>query len=342
VSYRITLEPFGVEFDCGEQDTVLEAAFKAGVSLRHGCKHGGCGACKVQLSDGYVEYEKGPTSISEAEEDAGIALLCCAFPEDDLVIQLEDDYSAEELVPEFPVSRCQMVLADIAWVTDDITHLRLHPSAAGDNFGFRPGQYIEIAPAGSEEWRAFSMAGAPAVSGQMELLVKQIPSGYFSAYLKDEAKAGDVLDIRGPYGQFGVSETAAPMVMIAGGSGMAPIMSMLRQLAAERSTREIQFFYGARSSGDVFWAEEIMRLGDRLPAFEFIPALSEPGDAQGWQGEVGLITEVVARRTPESLRASEGYLCGPPGMIDAAIETLKAKGMFSTRIRFDKFLTTSG
>jgi ferredoxin-NADP reductase/ferredoxin len=341
VSFRIKLEPFGVEFDCAEEDTVLEAAFKAGISLRHGCKHGGCGACKVQVIDGYVEYAKDPTSISEAEEDAGIALLCCALPEEDLVIQLDDDYSATELVPEFPVCERQMVLANLSWVTHDISHLRLEPADGDNSFGFRPGQYIEIARAGSDQWRAFSMANAPAVGSAQELLVKQIPSGCFSGYLKDEAKIGDALQIRGPYGQFGIADTAAPMIMIAGGSGMAPIMSMLGQLAVEQSRREIQFFYGARAARDLFWLDQIASLGARLPSFEFIPALSEPDEESDWQGEVGLITDVVARRTADSLRGSEGYLCGPPGMIDAAVDTLKAKGMFSTRIRFDKFLNTS-
>lgn len=341
MTYAIRLEPFGIEFECSEEDTVLEAAFKAGISLRHGCKHGGCGACKVQLKEGYAEYSDNATAISEAEMDAGMALLCCALPEEDLIIQLGEDYTADELVPEFPVETLELGLAELNWVTHDIAHVVLERPANDTAWGFHPGQYIEICRAGDDNWRAFSMANAPAAKGGIELLVKQIPGGFFSTYLRDEAGVGDALKIRGPFGQFGISETQAPMIMIAGGSGMAPILSMLRQLAAEKSSREISFFYGARTSGDLFWLDEVRSLGDALENFTFIPALSDSGAAEGWQGEEGLITDVVARLTEDSLRGSEGYLCGPPPMIDAAIETLKGKGMFSTRIRFDKFLSTA-
>lgn len=339
MSYQVKLEPFGVEFECGEDDTILEAAFKAGVSLRHGCKHGGCGACKVQVTEGYVEHNDHATAISENEIDNDIALLCCALPEDDVVLQLSDDYTEEELTPEFPVDDYRVSLTNLTWVTHDIVHVVLSCDA-GVTYDFSPGQYLEISTAGDERWRAFSMANTPADDATIELLIKQISGGYFSDYLKNDACIGDQLDIRGPYGQFGISDTLAPMVMIAGGSGMAPLVSMLRYLAAHHSERQIMFFYGARCEQDLFWRADIDEFSKSLPNFQFIPALSESGDKH-WQGETGLITEVVERLTAPSLRASEGYLCGPPGMIDAAVGVLKAKGMFDSRIRFDKFLTTN-
>lgn len=348
MSYTITLQPFGVEFACAGGDTVLEAAFKAGVALRHGCKHGGCGACKVNVLDGYVEHNPHATAISEAEMDADIALLCCAVPAEDLVLELSDDYTAAELTPEFPVAAHAVTLQQLQWVTADIAHLTL-ALAADDRFGFRPGQYLDIAVAGDASFRAFSMANIPApdgaAGGAVELLIKAIPGGHFSGYLQTRAQPGDALVIRGPYGQFGIADTGAPMVMIAGGSGMAPILALLRQLAAQQSPRPIQFFYGARRQQDLFWLNEIQALGRHLPAFEFIPALSEADaatDAAGepWRGATGLITDVVRQRSADSLRGAEGYLCGPPGMIDAAVEVLKSKGMFSSRIRFDKFLSS--
>ncbi|GAB3100347.1 2Fe-2S iron-sulfur cluster binding domain-containing protein [Aestuariicella hydrocarbonica] len=339
MSYKVTLAPFDVEFSCEENDTILEAAFKAGVALRHGCKHGGCGACKVKVLDGCVEHNDHATAISEAEIDEDIALLCCSLPEEDVVIELNDDYTLEELTPEFPVAEHPLTLAELTWVTHDIAHLVL-TLPEGECFGFRAGQYLEISLRGDENFRSFSMANI-STDGGVELLIKLMPNGHFSRYLKDQACAGDALTIRGPFGQFGISDTEAPMVMIAGGSGMAPIMSMLRQLKDEKSTRPIQFFYGARSQEDLFWVDQIKSFSLDLPNFEFIPALSEEPSDSGWQGEKGLITDVVARRTVESLRGSEGYLCGPQGMIDAAVDVLKSKGMFSARIRFDKFLISA-
>lgn len=340
MSVDITLQPFGVQFRCDDGDTILAAAFKAGIALRHGCKHGGCGACKVRVIEGYVEHNAHASAISEAEMDDDIALLCCALPEEDLVIALDDDYTEAELTPEFPVSEQAVRLVELNWVTADIAHLVMTVTGAG--FGFRAGQYLEIAVVGDEQFRAFSMANhyVPG-AGRLELLVKAIPGGHFSGYLQRAAQVGDDLTVRGPFGQFGISDTAAPMVMIAGGSGMAPIVAMLRQLAAAQSERPIQFFYGARQPADLFWLDEIARLGQQLPAFEFIPALSAVAADADWDGERGLITEVVQRRTAESLRAAEGYLCGPPGMIDAAVAVLKNKGMFGNRIRFDKFLSSA-
>ncbi|MAZ89982.1 MAG: hypothetical protein CL693_20285 [Cellvibrionaceae bacterium] len=340
MSYLVRLEPFAVEFPCQDDETVLEAAFKAGLSMRHGCKHGGCGACKVQVVEGYVEHNDHATAISEEEIDSDIALLCCALPEEDLVLQLSDDYSEQELTPEFPVAQYTVTLEALNWVTHDIAHVVMRCNT-DQNFKFSSGQYLEVSKAEEGQWRAFSMANADGDSRLIELLIKQIPSGYFSHYLKNEAKPGDALEIRGPYGQFGVVDTHAPIIMIAGGSGMAPIMSMLRQLAAEKSLREIVFFYGARTQRDLFWGAQIRSLAADLENFNYYPALSNPEDDL-WAGEVGLITDVVRRITPESLRNSEGYLCGPPGMIDAAVDVLKDKGMFSSRIRFDKFLTTAG
>lgn len=340
MSNTVTLMPFGVEFECNEHETVLEAAMRAGISLRYGCKHGGCGSCKVKLSEGEVEYDgHSATAISEAEQDEGIALLCCAVPTEDIVVELADDYSEEELQPRYPVKEFGARLAKKTFVTHDTMHLVLELEN-GATIEFGAGQFIEVAAPNSDQWRAYSMANAPSANTRVELMTKLLPGGVFSDYLKNSAAVGDALQMRGPYGQFQIAETAAPIVMIAGGSGMAPIISMLSDLADHQSSREIVFYYGARSKRDLFWLDEIAALGKQLARFKFIPALSEPLPEDNWQGEVGLITAVIERNS-DSLRGAEGYLCGPPGMIDAAVSVLKSKGMFSTRIRFDKFLSSA-
>lgn len=339
MSHSVTLEPFGIEFECGEDETVLEAAFKAGISLRYGCKHGGCGACKATIADGDVDYDDHATAISEEEMDAGIALLCCAFPEEDIVIELDDDYSEEELTPEFPVRIFDASVESVKFVTHDTAHLTLH-GKAGDRFDFRPGQFLEIQVPGQEDlWRCYSMANVPNDEGRTELVVKIIPDGQFSSYLQN-AKAGDDLQFRGPFGQFYLSDTDAEIIMVAGGSGMAPIVSMLQQLVDESSKRKISFYFGARTDRDLYFLEEIAALGDKLANFQFIPALSEVADDDKWDGETGMITDVLRRHT-DNLRGAEGYLCGPPPMIDAAVEVLREKGMFASRIRFDKFVDNS-
>jgi len=339
VSYTISLEPFGVDFECGEDETILDAAFKAGLSLRYGCKHGGCGGCKHQISEGEVDYNDHATAISEEEQEAGIALLCCAYPEENIVISLDDDYKLDDLTPEFPVRVFDAKIAGIDFVTHDTVHLRL-ASNSSDNYGFHPGQYLEIQVPGSDDlWRCYSMANLPNAQGNTELVVKVIPGGQFSEYLKS-ASLGAAVNFRGPYGQFQLSETQSEIILIAGGSGMAPVMSMLRQLVNEKSERKVSFYYGARAVKDLYFVDEIRELGAQLADFQFIPALSEPSAEDNWTGECGFITDVLARNT-NSLRAAEGYLCGPPPMIDAAVTVLKDKGMFNSRIRFDKFVQNS-
>lgn len=339
MSYTVTLEPFGIEFTCGEDDTVLEAAFKSGISLRYGCKHGGCGACKATIAEGEVDYDDHATAISEEEMDAGIALLCCAYPEEDIVIELDDDYSEDELTPEFPVRFFDAAVESIAFVTHDTAHLKLQ-GKPDDRFDFRPGQFLEIQVPGEDDmWRCYSMASVPNDNGCTELVVKIIPDGKFSGYLQN-AQQGDELQFRGPFGQFYLSDTDADIIMVAGGSGMAPIVSMLQQLVDEESDRKISFFFGARAMQDLYFLDEIATLGDKLANFQFVPALSAVADGDQWDGETGLITDVLRRHT-DNLRGAEGYLCGPPPMIDAAVEVLREKGMFASRIRFDKFVDNS-
>ncbi|MBU1831812.1 MAG: 2Fe-2S iron-sulfur cluster binding domain-containing protein, partial [Gammaproteobacteria bacterium] len=204
MSYTISLEPFGVEFECGEDETILDAAFKAGLSLRYGCKHGGCGGCKHQLSEGEVDYNDHASAISEEEQDAGIALLCCAYPEEDIVISLDDDYKLEDLTPEYPVRVFDAEIAGINFVTHDTVHLTMRGTGP-EKYGFHPGQYLEIQVPGADElWRCYSMANLPNDNGNTELVVKVIPNGQFSEYLKS-ASVGDDVTFRGPYGQFQLS-----------------------------------------------------------------------------------------------------------------------------------------
>ncbi len=339
MAFEITLQPFGVSFECEEEETILEASIRQGIQLRYGCKHGGCGSCKAQIADGEVDLEEASTfALMDYERDQGLALLCSAYPLSDVSIELADDYEERDLRNGVPVQDLEARVTTAEALTHDLWHLELELLAPGA-LEFRAGQYVEVQVPGTDAWRAFSMANPPSAADRIELLVKILPDGLFSQHVVGALAAGDTISLRGPYGQFSLIESEAPILMIAGGSGMAPVWAMLQHLRDVGSQRPVTFFYGARRPGDLFWLEEIAELGGALPHFAFVPALSEPTGEDGWQGEVGLVTEVVARRC-ESLQGSEGYLCGPPGMIDAAVDVLRAKGLFSSRIRFDKFVGT--
>jgi propane monooxygenase reductase subunit len=205
-----------------------------------------------------------------------------------------------------------------------------------DPFEFRPGQYVDIHVPGHEgQHRSFSMANT--APGELEFMIKLYPGGRFSTMLADGSiKPGDELDVTGPYGVFTLRESARPLVFIGGGAGMAPILSLLRSMAELAVERQAIYYYGAREEHDLFHLDELRELADSLPNFRFVPALSDAD----WEGETGLITDVVDRCEPD-LSEVDAYLCGPPPMVDAAMELLLRRGAEEAHIHFDKFTTTA-
>jgi propane monooxygenase reductase subunit len=290
------------------------------------------------LQSGEVEYDDGRGSaVSERDRQDGIALLCCARPIEDLELLLAD-YEESELTPEFPPREYSVSLSARRMLTPDVL-LATFTLEGGERIDFAAGQYVEIDLPMRAGHRAFSFANPPGEDDRVTSMIKLLPDGAFGTFIRN-APLNQKLTLRGPFGQFKIAETAADIIMIAGGTGMAPIVSMLADLAASGSRRAIRFYYGARRSGDLFWLEEIADLASHLPGFSFVPTVADPTGSPEWEGEVGLVTDIVDRREA-ALQRCEAYLCGPPGMIDSAVEILRAHGMFASRIRFDKFLETA-
>ena len=338
MGYSVTLQPSGVSFECADGETILAAAQRFGVGLRYGCQRGRCGSCRAKIAEGLVDQVgASEAALTDYERDSGFALLCSAYPVEDVVIELSDDGLAEAFAVT-PVAQVTSTLVELRRLTHDIVLVGLAPQQP-PFMAFKSGQYLEIGVPGTDAWRAFSMANAPADDGRLDLMVKLLSHGAASDYFRDRARVEDEICVRGPYGTFCLSDSTAPIVMVAGGSGMAPIASMLSGLARERCSRPISFYYGARSTRDLFWGEELRLLQQRLPSLRYVPALSESATGDGWTGARGLVSEVLEQDCG-NLRGAEAYLCGPPKMIDAAIAVLRAKGMFSVRIRFDKFVST--
>jgi propane monooxygenase reductase subunit len=176
-------------------------------------------------------------------------------------------------------------------------------------------------------------------SGQLEFVIKVYPDGLFSHFLDKKLQVGDRLDLSGPFGVFTLREGDNDLIFVGGGAGMAPILSLLRTLAERGIDRKATFFYGARGQRDLCFESELRELERKLPRFRYLPALSEPSDDGGWNGETGLITDVVKRHA-ENLAGSHAYVCGPPPMVEAAVPLLATLGVEEKRIYFDKFTTT--
>jgi propane monooxygenase reductase subunit len=337
-------EPVGIELEVDEDETILNAAFRQGVMLMHGCKEGQCSACKSFLLDGEVDLDRYSTfALPDFEEQEGYTLLCRAHAMSDVEIELLH-YDEEAIRSGVPIVTATAEVETVESLTHDIRRLVLRLRDP-EQLTFHSGQYMDIAvPGHAGEHRSFSMANTAAEPDKLEFMIKLYDGGRFSGLLANGngIKVGDELTCTGPYGMFTLRDSSPRrLVFIGGGAGMAPIVSLLRSMAEKGTTRPATFYYGARTQGDLFGLDELEQLGRDVPQLSFVPALSEAVADDGWEGEQGLITDVVDRLEAD-LADVDAYLCGPPPMVDAAIALLERRGCPESHIYFDKFTTAAG
>ncbi len=339
--HKVRFEPVDIEIEVGEEETVLDAAFRQGVSFFHGCREGQCSACKQFLLNGDLVMDRYSTfALNEYEAEEGYVLLCRAHAYSDLDIELIY-YDEDMMRMGIPIQEVQAEVEEIESLTPEIKRLVLK-LVDPPEMAFRAGQYAELYVPGSEEHRAYSMANTPYSDERAEFIIRVFPDGKFSSLLESDLKVGDNLQMKVPYGVFMLREDSdSDVIFIGGGTGMAPLLSILRYMARKGIERNVTFYFGARTRKDLFYVDEIRELGERLPGkFRFVLALSEPEPDDEWDGETGLITDVV-ERLEEDLTGTEAYLAGPPPMIDTALPVLEGKGVEANKIYYDKF-TESG
>ncbi|MBD8870305.1 FAD-binding oxidoreductase [Nocardioides donggukensis] len=337
----VRFEPVGVEIEVEEEKTVLRAAAEQGITLMHGCKEGQCAACKSFVLDGDdIELDKYSTfALPDFELDEGFTLLCRAHVYEDVTIELLN-YDEEMLRSGHPIQEAVAEVVSNEPVTHDLRHLVLR-LVEPTEIPFWPGQYVDIAIPDSEETRSFSMANTSSKEGgRLEFVIRVYPDGRFSQFLDSTLAVGDRLDLVGPFGVFTLRDGRdSDLVFVGGGAGMAPILSVLRSLAERGSTRKATYYYGARTQRDLCFEEELHALSEVLPNFTFVPALSEADGDDTWQGEVGMVTDIVAKYETD-LAEADSYVCGPPPMVEAAMDVLTGLGAPEKHIYYDKFTTT--
>jgi propane monooxygenase reductase subunit len=327
--------------EVNEGETVLKAAFRQGIMLMHGCKEGQCASCKSILLDGDIDLLKHSTfALPDYEREQDHILLCRTIPYSDLVIELLN-YDEEILKLAIPVKDYAGHVERIDHLTHDI---RLFTVRLDTESGLRffAGQYVDITSVQHGVTRSYSMASTPQTPHQLEFIIKVYPDGAFSSLLDGALKPGDPLVITGPYGICVRRDNTGPIVLIGGGSGMAPLLSIMRDMVERGIDRPVQFFYGARNVPDLFYLDYINEMGRHFTHFEFVPALSHWDQTSEWHGETGFIHEVVSRRLRQDAPDdTDAYICGPPPLIDAVIPVLRVKGVDVERIYFDKFFPAS-
>ena len=337
----VRFEPVGIEIEVGEDETILHAAFQQGIMLMHGCKEGQCSSCKSFILDGDdIELDRYSTfALPDYEKEEGFTLLCRAHPYEDLTIELLN-FDEDMIRSGLPIQQAVAEVVSNEPVTHDMRHLVIRLVEPSE-IKFFPGQYVDITIPGTEETRSFSMANTSCrENGQLEFVIKVYPDGLFSHFLDTRLAAGDTLNLTGPYGMFTLRESHdADLIFVGGGAGMAPILCLLRSMAERGSTRRATYYYGARARRDLCFEKDLHELEAQLPNFRFVPALSEPAEDDAWDGEAGLITDVV-KRLESDLSDADCYVCGPPPMVEAAMAVLTRLGASEKHIYYDKFTTT--
>ena len=336
-AHKVRLEPIGIEMDVEEGETVLDAAFRQGVALMHGCKEGQCSSCKSRLVEGDIDLLKYSTfALPDHERDENYILLCRTHAFSDITVELTN-FDEELLSRSIPVRAIKGKVATVKPLTHDIRLLEIE---LAEPLKFWAGQYVDLSIPSAGVTRAYSMANPPSEQIRLQFIIKKYANGAFSALLDDALTPGTEVIAKGPYGAcFRREGHEGPMILVGGGSGMSPLRSILQDHIESKEQRPVRFFYGARSEKDLFLLKEFADVAAKLNDFQFIPALSDEISAGEWNGEKGFIHEVVARRVREEGLSGpvDAYSCGPPPMIDALMPVLFAAGVEPSRFYFDKF-----
>lgn len=322
------------EFTVDGGRDLLSALISEKIFIPSACGgRGTCGLCKLKVLEGAGPLL--PTEepfLERSEIESSLRLACQVKVREDLKIEIPQELLS---VKEY-TCKC----AEIVDLTHDTKQFRLE-FIGDETMDYIPGQYIQLLTpvyekSSEEVYRAYSISSDPAEKGAIELIIRLVPGGICTTYCFEYLKVGDEMKINGPYGDFMLSDSDSPIVFIAGGSGMAPIKAILLDMIDRGIDRKTTYFFGAVTQKDLFLVEEMKELEGKLPRFSFVPALSAPAETDNWQGETGLITDVLDRYL-ENGDNKEAYLCGSPGMIDACIAVLTKNGVPDELIFYDKF-----
>lgn len=331
-SFAVGIEPSSHEITCRGDQTLLDCCIQNGIPARYNCRSGECGECIAALLSGDVYEMPGadPAVFNDTHRAAGKLLLCMCFPRSDIRLNVPLAEDALAIRPTI----INTIVDSVERVTPTIYKVRVETPGPVE---YRAGQCFEWVVPGIKPNRMYSAANRPG-DRVLEFHVRIYPGGKIGSYVVDSLLPGQNLELVGPFGHFGLSASDwRPSICIAGGTGLAPIHAMLDDAFARGDSRPIHFFYGARCQDELYCLDTLNSWAAKHENFSFTPVLSDEPPGTGWSGACGLVTEVVAAQLQDAF-GLEAYVCGPPAMIDAAVDILEAAGFSDTDIHADRFV----
>ncbi|MDQ9169910.1 CDP-6-deoxy-delta-3,4-glucoseen reductase [Oxalobacteraceae bacterium R-40] len=313
MTFQITVQPSGRQFTCEEDETVLAAAIRAGVGLPYGCKNGACGTCRGRVLSGTLTHgahqEK---ALPVTDEEKGFALFCCAKPHSELVIEAREVLAAGE----YPIKKMPTRIANMDKVSDDVMILSLQ-LPANERLQYQAGQYIEFLLKDGKR-RSYSMANAPHTDEHITLHIRHMPGGVFTDHVFNTMKVRDILRFEGPLGTFFLREDSdKPIVLLASGTGFAPIKAIVEHAAHQNIGRPMTLYWGGRRPQDLYMHGLCEEWARTLPHFRYVPVVSNALPEDNWTGRTGFVHQAVMQDLPD-LSGYQVYACGAPVMVDAA------------------------
>lgn len=330
--FTVTLKRSGRQFGVTADETVLEAAQRAGIALPYSCRSGVCGSCKATLLAGRCTYPRNPPLALDADERAHHAILTCqAVPASDLLLETREVPSVAD------IARRQLDVRVVARqaLAPHVTGLQLIPAEGEKRLRWLPGQYLDVLLADGRH-RPFSIANGPQADGSIELHVRHIVGGGFTSFVENRLAVGDRLRIEGPLGTFVAREDSErPMIFMAGGTGIAPVKALVEHFIALGTRRAMELYWGARDVAELYLLPLVERWQHEAPSLRFHGVLSEPTTTDArWRS--GLVHEAVLADHPD-LAGHDVYMSGPPMMIESARHRFVAAGLPEDRLYYDSF-----
>jgi CDP-4-dehydro-6-deoxyglucose reductase len=333
MTYHVTIQPSGHQFSVEAEDIILDAALQQGIAFPYGCRGGACGSCLGDIRSGQVAYPDGlPMALGEDDVAEGKALFCQAVAESDLTIHVPEIKRDTEVEIKTLPARVE----GLRKLSHDVMEMTLKLPAT-ERLQFLAGQYIDFLLADGRT-RSFSLANAPSDDHYLELHLRHVQGGYFTDHVFNEMQEKALVRIEGPHGSFYLrDDSQRPLILMAGGTGFAPLKGMIEQMLSEGSNdRPIYLYWGVRAEEDLYHHALAQKWAFQHENMHYVPVLSESNVKDNWQGRIGFVHQAVADDFADLARF-DVYMSGPPPMINAAKTLFSQQGLPNEQIYSDSF-----